>query len=194
MTQQEKDRLHLKKQNRRLYGQLLGIILPPAVTIIIALLLFLFAGIKANLAPSEPFEIRYVKGKNIDIQHWANYTEVTAENDKLYRVSPYLRKEFWQEVEAGNIAPGDKLTVTGYSWLLRDYLMTVSTEEKDLGSFRDFDAWRSRDIHGMRITAFIVPCLGLLCGFLVWRLERKDLREIQKLRRKYRERMRQGKP
>ena len=52
MTQQEKDRLHLKKQNRRLLGQLLGIILPPAVTIIIALILFLFAGIKASLVPS----------------------------------------------------------------------------------------------------------------------------------------------
>jgi len=112
---------------------------------------------------------------------------------RLSGTSPYLRKEFWQEVEAGNIAPGDKLTVTGYSWLLRDYLMTVSTEEKDLGNFRDFNAWRSRDVHGMRITAFIVPCLGLLCGFLVWRLERKDLWEIQKLRRKYRERIRQEK-
>ncbi len=57
MTQLEKDRLHLKKQNRRLLGQLLGIILPPAATIIIALILFLLAGIKANLAPSESFEI-----------------------------------------------------------------------------------------------------------------------------------------
>ena len=193
MTQQEKDRLHLKKQNRRLFGQLLGIILPPAVTIIIALILFLFAGIKANLVPSAPFEIRYVKGNNVDVQHWAHYTEVTAEYNKLYRVSPYLRKEFWQEVEAGNIAPGDKLTVTGYSWLLRDYLMTVSTEGKDLGSFRDFDAWRSKDIPGMRITAWISFFLGPFCSALVWCLERKDIREIQKLRRKYRERMRQGK-
>ena len=194
MTQLEKDRLHLKKQNRRLFGQLLGIILPPAVSIIIALLLFLYAGIKAGLVPSAPFQIRYVKGKNIDIQHWAHYTEVTAENDKLYRVSPYLRKEFWQEVEAGNITPGDELTVTCYSWLLRDYLMTVSTEEKDLGSFRDFDAWRTRDIPGMRITAWIALFLGPLCSALVWCLERKDIREIQKLRRKYRERIRQEKP
>ena len=191
MTQLEKDRLHLKKQNRRLFGQLLGIILPPVVTSIIALLFFLFAGIKAGLVPSAPFQIRYVKGKNIDIQHLAHYTEVTAENNKLYRVSPYLRNAFWQEVEAGNITPGDELPVTGYSWLLRDYLMTVSNGEKDLGSFRDFDAWRSRDIPGMRITAWIALFLGPLCSALVWRLERQDIREIQKLRRKYRERMRQ---
>ena len=103
-------------------------------------------------------------------------------------------RPFWEDVRAGEIVSGDRLTITACDWPVYDRIAELRAGNRIYADASDFEESRSDDIR-LRLTICAIALgLGALVGLIIYLVERRELKDIRKLRRKYRERIRQEKP
>ena len=189
MTQQEKCRVHIKKQNRR-YRKLIFRILAPVLLLqLLCSPLYLYTVMLHTAVPSQPVEIVYEDSRWNSGARVRNHLIISAKSDRQYYVPEDCGKPFWEDVRAGEIVPGDRLTITVCDWPIYDRIAELRSGDRIYADFTDFDKSRSSDI-GLRLTIFAVAFgLGALSGLVVLICYRRELADIRKLRRKYKTRL-----
>ena len=191
MTQQEKDKLHIKKQNSRYQKLVLGILSPLLTFLILITPLLIIGTMEYCATPSEPITVTYADcrwegGRN-------KWLVLYTTDNKQWILTRHLRAGFYSDVKDGRVVPGDQLTITWYPWILRDAVATLSSSDTVYG---DLDSWhfqQKEDARRLFILSAVILALGLsLCG-LIFYGTRQELSEIRKLKHKYRRRMAVGK-
>ena len=192
MTQAEKDRLHIKKQNRR-YRKLIFRILAPVLFLqLLCFPLYLYIFMLRSAVPSEPVEIVYEDSWWVSAYRVRNHLIIQEKTGRQYYVPEDGGRPFWEDVRAGEIVPGDRLTITACDWPVYDRIAELRAGDRIYADASDFEESRSDDIR-LRLTICAIALgLGTLVGLIVYLVERRELNDIRKLRRKYRERMRLG--
>ncbi|MBR7011036.1 MAG: hypothetical protein IKI02_09035 [Oscillospiraceae bacterium] len=193
MTQAEKDKLHIKKQNRRYRNLICRILAPILFLQLLCSPLYIYMFMLRSAVPSEPVEIVYMDNRWVSGRGIRKHLIITAETGRQYYVLEDGGRPFWEDVRAGKIVPGDRLTITACDWPVYDRIVELRAGDRIYADASDFEESRSGDIR-LRLTICAIALgLGALVSLIVYLLERRELNDIRKLHRKYRERMRQGK-
>ena len=192
MTQAEKDKLHIKKQNRR-YRNLICRILAPILFLQLLCSPLYHMFMLRSAVPSEPVEIVYMDNRWVSGRGIRKHLIITAETGRQYYVLEDGGRPFWEDVRAGKIVPGDRLTITACDWPVYDRIAELRAGDRIYADASDFEESRSGDIRLRLTISAIALGLGALVSLIVYLVERRELKDIRKLRRKYRERLRQGK-
>jgi len=188
MTQQEKDKLHIKKQNRR-YRKLIFGILSPLLTVLILISPLLIIGTMEYCAtPSEPITVTYADCRWISGGRHTSLILYTADG-KQWMLSHHLRTVFYSDVKDRRVVPGDRLTITWYPWIIHDAVATLSSSNKVYG---DLDAWQAqqkKDSHTLFILSAIFLAVGFVLCLLIRYFMRREFAEVRQLKKKYRGRL-----
>ena len=188
MTQTEKDKLHIKKQNRRARKLLVDCLLPLFLIQFLAAPLLAVGVLFLCVKPSEPVEVTFSECK------WQNRSLVLFTQEKNQWMIPHgLREAFYPDVESGAVLPGDRLTVRWYPWMLRDAVATIASEDKIYGDLEDWQTNQKKDARASFVFYGLLDLAGAAFSVWMWYGTRAEYNEIRRFRRKYRERMRQGK-
>lgn len=187
MKQQEKDRLHIKKQNRR-NRKLIWDILKPIFTVqILALPLLIMGVISLTVRPQAPVEVTYVDC------HWDGTTHkalvLYTEADGPFMLPYYMREDFLEDVENGTIKPGDRLTVTWYRWPLRRGVATATCGDRVYGDLKDWKAHQKKDARFAFLLSGLIFVIGLTSAGYICAQERKEFADIRRLKQKYKSRL-----
>lgn len=193
MTQAEKDKLHIKKQNRRARKLFVDSLVPLLLFQILAAPLLALGIQFLCVKPSEPMEVTFSeckwqpgfgRGKSLVL-----YTQEKNE----WMIPHHLREAFYPDVESGAVLPGDRLTVRWYPWMLRDAVATIANEDKIYGDLEDWQTSQKKDAKGCFVISGVLNLAGAAFSVWMWYGTREEYNETRRLRRKYRERMRKGK-
>lgn len=189
MTQAEKDKLHIKKQNRRA-RKLLREVLMPLLLIQFFAAPMLAMGIQfLCVKPSEPMEVTFSeckwqpgfgRGKSLVL-----YTQEKNE----WMIPHHLREAFYQDVKSGAVLPGDRLTIRWYPWMVRDAAATIASGGKIYGSLEDWQTSQKKDAKGCFVTSAVLTGMGLALSICFFLLDPRELRDTLRLRRKYKARL-----
>ncbi len=194
MTQAEKDKLHIKKQNRRARKLFVDSLVPLLLFQILAAPLLALGIQFLCVKPSEPMEVTFSeckwqpgfgRGKSLVL-----YTQEKNE----WMIPHHLREAFYQDVKSGAVLPGDRLTIRWYPWMVRDAAATIASGGKIYGSLEDWQTSQKKDAKGCFVTSGLLNLAGAAFSVWMWYGIRAEYNETRKLRRKYRERIRQEKP
>ncbi len=194
MTQAEKDKLHIKKQNRRARKLFVDSLVPLLLFQILAAPLLALGIQFLCVKPSEPMEVTFSeckwqpgfgRGKSLVL-----YTQEKNE----WMIPHHLWEAFYQDVKSGAVLPGDRLTIRWYPWMVRDAAATIASGGKIYGSLEDWQTSQKKDAKGCFVTSGVLNLAGAAFSVRMWYGTRAEYNETRKLRRKYRERMRKGKP
>ena len=194
MTQAEKDKLHIKKQNQRARKLLLEILMPLLLIQIFAAPMLAMGIQFLCVKPSEPMEVTFSeckwqpgfgRGKTLVL-----YTQEKNE----WMIPHHLREAFYQDVKSGAVLPGDRLTIRWYPWMVRDAAATIASGGKIYGSLEDWQTSQKKDAKVCFVISGLLNLAGAAFSVWMWYGTRAEYNETRKLRRKYRERIRQEKP
>lgn len=189
MTQAEKDKLHIKKQNRRARKLFVDSLVPLLLFQILAAPLLALGIQFLCVKPSEPMEVTFSeckwqpgfgRGKSLVL-----YTQEKNE----WMIPHHLREAFYPDVESGAVLPGDRLTVRWYPWMLRDAVATIANEDKIYGDLEDWQTSQKKDAKGCFVTSAVLTGLGLALSIGFFLLDPRELRDTLRLRRKYKARL-----
>ena len=187
MTQQEKDRLHIQKQNRRFRKLILRTLYPLMGALILASPLLFFGIMMRCATPSEPITVTYSDCRWEGGRH-RSLVLYTADG-KQWMLTRHLRQNFYQDVKDGLLVPGDRLSITWYPWVLRNAVATLACDGKTYG---DLDGWQlqvRKDANTLFCFSAGLFVAGIAFCAVIWYCERKELAEIRRLKRKYRTRL-----
>lgn len=193
MTQAEKDKLHIKKQNRRYRNLICRILAPILFLQLLCSPLYIYMFMLRSAVPSEPVEIVYKDSWWVSGYRVRNHLIIQEKTGRQYYVLEDCGRPFWEDVRAGEIVSGDRLTITACDWPVYDRIAELRAGDRIYADASDFEESRSDDIR-LRLTICAIALgLGALVGLIIYLVERRELKDIRKLRRKNRERLRQGK-
>ena len=193
MTQAEKDKLHIKKQNR-CARKLIAYSLMPLLLIQFFAAPMLAMGIFGLcVKPSEPMEVTFSECKWQGFGRNKSLVLYTQEKNE-WMIPDHLREAFYPDVESGAVLPGDRLTVQWYPWLVRDAAATIASGDKIYSSLEDWQTSQKKDARVCFVISGLLNLAGAAFSVWMWYGTRAEYNETRRLRRKYRERMRQGKP
>ena len=187
MTQQEKDNLHIKKQNRRLRKLIFLVLLPILFLQLLCTPLYVYMIMLRSAEPSEPAEIQFEDAKWF-IRH---HLMIEAEDGHRFHALESVGRPFWKDVTAGRICSGDTLILTYCTWPIYDRIATLRTGDRVYADAADFEASRAADIRLHLTICGIALGLGALGSGISYLLHRRELAEARKLRRKYKARQRE---
>jgi hypothetical protein len=193
MTQAEKDKLHIKNQNRRARKLLLDILMPLLLIQIFAAPMLAMGIQFLCVKPSEPVEVTFSECK------WQGYGRnkslvLYTQEKNEWMIPHHLREAFYPDVESGAVLPGDRLTVRWYPWMVRDAAATIAGGDKIYGSLEGWQISQKKDACGLFVFSGLLNLAGAAFSVWMWYGTRAEYSEIRRLRRKYRERIRQKKP
>ena len=189
MTQQEKDNLHIKKQNRRLRKLIVRVLLPVLFLQLLCAPLYVYMIMLRSAEPSEPVEIKFAEAEWFMRKHIL----IEAEDGQRFLAQVYVGRPFWEDVKAGRIIPGDTLIITSCNWPIYDKIATLRTGDRVYADATDFEASRAADIRLRLTICGIALSFGALGSGASYLLHRRELAEACRLRRKYNERLREEK-
>lgn len=190
MTQQEKDKLHVKKQNRRYRKLILDALLPSLGIQIFALPLLILGILTRCVVPTEPFRVTFSDCKWESGGRNKSLVLYTAEQ-RDYMIPDKLRNDFYEDVKSGTVRAGDKLIVRSYWWILRDAIATIETEEKIYGDLETWEAQQKKNAGELLILCAVLNALGAAAFLWILHGAREELSQIRGLRQKYEARLRE---
>ena len=188
MTQEEKTKQHLQRQNKRLCRMIWKLSAPLLVMLLLCVPLVLGALRMANSEPGEAFTVRYS-------DYYRRMTKgrlylLETESDGSYRLPwQILENGFRDDVKTGKICPGTVLTVTTRPGLYEDWIATLSTEDRCYGNLdlnREVQAFWIRHYC---IAGGILLVIGLVLSGILFAVYRDAFQKASRLRRKYLEKM-----
>ncbi len=190
MTDTEKARRHLDKQNKRLRRMFWEALTTGGLFLLLAAL-FIGLGIKYERVRLQgPVQLSFGSFTTEYSPKSSKTVLITQSGEKFTIFHSVDVKRLREDQEAGLLRPGDPLTVRRYDWLFSDQVIaTVSSPAKDYGSLEDFEAALHHDACACFWTCGILIAIWLVFVFLMCWFQRKQLAEIRRLRKKYRERL-----
>ena len=190
MTDTEKARRHLDKQNKRLRRMFWEALTTGALFLLLAAV-FIGLGIKYERVRLQgPVQLSFGSYTTERSGKSSRSVLTTQSGEKFTIFHSVDVKRLREDQEAGVLCPGDPLTVRRYDWLFSDQVIaTVSSPAKDYGSLEDFEAALHHDACACFWTCGILIAIWLVFVFLMCWFQRKQLAEIRRLRKKYRERL-----
>ena len=189
MTQAEKDKLHIKKQNRRYRNLICRILAPILILQLLCSPLYIYMFMLRSAVPSEPMEIEYKDSWWVSGYRVIDHLIIQEKTGRQYYVLADCGRPFWEDVRAGEIVSGDRLTITACDWPVYDRIAELRAGDRVYADASDFEESRSDDIR-LRLTICAIALgLGALAGMIVYLVERRELKNIRKLRRKYKARL-----
>ncbi len=184
MTQQQKDSLHIKKQNRRLRKLIFLILLPVLFFQLLCTPLYVYMIMLRTAEPSEPVEIRFEEA-----EYTLRRIIIEAKDGRRFLAQKYVGGPFWEDVKAGRVSPGDTLIITSYTWPIYDRIATLRTEDRVYADAADFEKSRAGNTRLRLAICGIAIGLGALGSTISFLLHRRELAEACRLRRKYKDRL-----
>ena len=188
MTQAEKDKLHIKKQNRRARKLFVDSLVPLLLFQILAAPLLALGIQFLCVKPSEPMEVTFSECKWQPLGRGKSLVLYTQEKNE-WMIPHHLREAFYQDVKSGAVLPGDRLTIRWYPWMVRDAAATIASGGKIYGSLEDWQTSQKKDAKGCFVTSAVLTGLGLALSICFFLLDPRELRNTLRLRRKYKARL-----
>ena len=144
--------------------------------------------------PSEPMEVTFSECKwQPGLGRGKSLVLYTQEKNE-WMIPHHLREAFNQDVKSGAVLPGDRLTVQWYPWMVRDAVATIASGDKIYSSLEDWQTSQKKDARVCFVISGLLNLAGAAFSVWMWYGTRAEYNETRRLRRKYRERMRQGQP
>lgn len=185
MQNRKKTKQHLQKQSRRLRQQLLAAAAPVLICLAISLLLvglMLFLMYRPTKGPVEfAYADSWWEGSG---RYGRNLVIETSEGIQ-YRVAGYFSRELRQDINAGSLSPGDRLTAQLHTGLLRDQIVALSSGKKTYATVEDYLALCRRNLSTVSVISAVLTGLGLALSIGFFLLDPRELRDTLRLRRKY---------
>ena len=190
MTDTEKARRHLDKQNKRLRRMLWESLGTGGLILLIAAVC-IGLGIKFERVQLQgPVQLSFGSFTTEYSPKSSKTVLITQSGEKYTIFHSVDVKRLREDQKAGLLCPGDPLTVRWYPWLFSDRMIaTVSGSAEDYGSLEDFEAALNQDACACFWTGGILITIWLVLAFLMLWCQRTQFAEIRRLRRKYRERL-----
>lgn len=190
MTDTEKARRHLDKQNKRLRRMLWESFATGGLILLIAAVC-IGLGIKFERVQLQgPVQLSFGSFTTEYSPKSSKTVLITQSGEKYTIFHSVDVKRLREDQKAGLLCPGDPLTVRWYPWLFSEQVIaTVSSPAKEYGSLEDFKAALHYDACACFWTCGILTAICLVIVFLMCWLQHKQFAEIRRLRRKYRERI-----
>lgn len=189
MQNRKKTKQHLQKQSRRLRRQLLTAASPVLICLAISMLLVGQVLFRLYRPTKGPVEFAYAdswwEGSG---RYGRNLVVETSEGAK-YRVVGFFSKELQQDINAGSLSPGDRLTAQLHTGLLRDQIVALSSGKKTYATVEDHLALCRRNLSQVLVTSAVLTGLGLALSIGFFLLDSRELRDTLRLRRKYKARL-----
>ncbi len=188
MTQEEKDNLHIKKQNRRARKLLAYSLMPLLLIQIFAAPMLALGILYLCVKPSEPVEVTFSECKWQGFGRDKSLVLYTQEKNE-WMIPDHLREAFYPDVESGAVLPGDRLTVRWHPWMVRNAVATIASGDKIYGNLEDWQISQKKDACGLFVFSGLLNLAGVAFSVWIWHGDRAEYSEIRRLLRKYRERM-----
>lgn len=192
MTDTEKARRHLEKQNKRL-RRLLWDSLTVGWSLLLTAAVFIGLGIKLKSARLQgPVQLAFgayiTKGGGR-----ASKSVLITQSGEEYTIFHSVDiAKLREDQEAGRLQPGDPLTASWYPWLFGNKMIAaVSASTGAYGSLEDFEAARNQDANVCFWIGGIFIAIRLFLAAWIFLGSRKEIAEIRRLRGKYREQLKQ---
>lgn len=184
MQNPKKTKQHLQKQSRRLRWQLLTAASPVLICLAISLLLVGLVLFRMYRPTKGPVEFAYADS-------WWERRDLVIETSEgvQYRVAAFFSKELQQDINAGSLSSGDRLTAQLHTGLLRDQIVALSSGEKTYATVEDHLALCRRNLSAALVTSAVLTGLGLALSIGFFLLDPRELRNTLRLRRKYKARL-----
>ena len=188
MTRQEKNTLHIRKQNRLRRKLILSALQPVLLVLLLISPLLILGTMELCADPSEPVRATFADC------HWERKRLIlTTADHRQYMLAHHLRADFYGDVKDGRVVPGDQLELTWYPWIFQDAVATLSANDKVYGDMQAWQMQKRNDATVLFLLAAILLAGGLAACALLLHWSRDDFVKIRLLKRKYRERLRMEK-
>ena len=184
MQNRKKTKQHLQKQSRRLRRQLLTAASPVLICLAISMLLVGLVLFRLY-RPEFAYAVSWWEGSG---RYGRNLVIETSEGIQ-YRVAGYFSRELRQDINAGSLFPGDRLTAQLHTGLLRDQIVALSSGKKTYATVEDYLALCRRNLSTVSVISAVLTGLGLALSIGFFLLDPRELRDTLRLRRKYKARL-----
>ena len=184
MTQQEKDQLHIEKQDRRLRKLIWDNFSTAFYALLILLPLFPFVVLTLCTKPQEPVEatfIRCYRGYHCDL--------LQTKEEGTFQLSGSMNEDILPDVESGMLKPGDRLKITWHPWIINDGAIVITCGDRVYGDMKEWKTWKKKTIRDLVVIFAVVFIIGLIISAWMFYLDRKEFAEIRAMRQKYKTRL-----
>ena len=185
MQNRKKTKQHLKKQSRRLRRQLLTAASPVLICLAISLLLVGLVLFRMYHPTKGPVEFAYADSWWEGGGRYRRDLVIETSEGIQYRVAGYFSRELRQDINAGSLSPGDRLTAQLHTGLLRDQIVALSSGKKTYATVEDYLALCRRNLSTVSVISAVLTCLGLALSICFFLLDPREMRNTLRLRRKY---------
>lgn len=189
MQNRKKTKQHLQKQSRRLRRQLLTAASPVLICLAISLLLVGLVLFRMYHPTKGPVEFAYADSWWEGGGRYRRDLVIETSEGVQYRVAGYFSRELRQDINAGSLFPGDRLTAQLHNGLLRDQIVALSSGKKTYATVEDYLALCRRNLSTVSVISAVLTGLGLALSIGFFLLDPRELRDTLRLRRKYKARL-----
>ena len=189
MQNRKKTKQHLQKQSRRLRRQLLTAASPVLICLAISLLLVGLVLFRLYHPTKGPVEFAYTDSWWEGGGRYRRDLVIETSEGVQYRVAGYFSRELRQDINAGSLSPGDRLTAQLHTGPLRDQIVALSSGKKTYATVEDHLALCRRNLSEVLVTSAVLTGLGLAGSIGFFLLDPRELRDTLRLRRKYKARL-----
>lgn len=189
MQNRKKTKQHLQKQSRRLRRQLLTAASPVLICLAISLLLVGLMLFLMYRPTKGPVEFAYADSWWEGSGRYGRDLVIETSEGVQYRVAGFFSKELQQDIIAGSLSSGDRLTAQLHTGLLRDQIIALSSGKKTYATVGDHLALCRRNLSTVSVISAVLTGLGLAVSICFFLLDPRELRNTLRLRRKYKARL-----
>lgn len=189
MQNRKKTKQHLQKQSRRLRRELLTAASPVLICLAISLLLVGLVLFRMYHPTKGPVEFAYADSWWEGGGRYRRDLVIETSEGIQYRVAGYFSRELRQDINAGSLSPGDRLTAQLHTGLLRDQIVALSSGKKTYATVEDYLALCRRNLSTVSVISAVLTGLGLALSIGFFLLDPRELRNTLRLRRKYKARL-----
>ena len=185
MTQEEKTKKHLQRQNKRTRSLLWKTVSPLMLMLVLSVPLFLSAFYTAKYEPGISFKVNYS-------DFYRRWTKgrlyiLDTESDGSFRLPwQILENGFRDDIHNGTIRPGEILTITTRTGIYEDWIATLSTENRCYGDSELYQEIKNDWIRNRCIAGGIFLAVGLTISGIFYFVYYDAFRQVGRLRKKYR--------
>ncbi len=189
MQNRKKTKQHLQKQSHRLRRQLLTAASPVLICLAISLLLVGLVLFRMYHPTKGPVELAYADSWWEGGGKYRRDLVIETSEGVQYRVAGFFSKELQQDINAGSLSSGDRLTAQLHTGLLRDQIVALSSGKKTYATVEDYLALCRRNLSTVSVISAVLTGLGLALSIGFFLLDPRELRDTLRLRRKYKARL-----